>query len=219
MTSFLILSPFHERSTKRFFGREHEIEQVFSRLRNFEFESSSIVGERRIGKTSLLNFLMHPEVRLSYGLNSDKYLFIYLDFQMIDKDTTPLRLWQRVLRQMTRSCQDTEVKLMLEEMCAMDTIDNFAIADLFDSIDKIGLYIVFLLDEFENVTANQNFDAAFFYGLRALAIHHNLSLITSSRRELIELCHSETIRSSPFFNTHHSRKGKAVCGISRAREA
>src|SRR5260370_41708320 len=38
---------------KRFFGRRKEIDQVFSRLRNAEFESSSIVGERRIGKTSL----------------------------------------------------------------------------------------------------------------------------------------------------------------------
>jgi len=42
---------------KRFFGRKREIEQVFSRLCNVEFESSSIVGERRIGKTSLFNYL------------------------------------------------------------------------------------------------------------------------------------------------------------------
>ena len=38
----------------RFFGREREVGQVFSRLRNDEFESSSLVGDRRIGKTSLL---------------------------------------------------------------------------------------------------------------------------------------------------------------------
>jgi len=185
---------------QHFFGRKHEVDQVYSRLRNIGFESSSIVGERRIGKTSLLKFMMHPEVRLSYGLDSDKYLFIYLDLQMIDKDTTPLRLWQRCLRQMERSCPDAEVKQMFEEMRTTDTIDTFAIADLFDSMDEKGLFLVFLLDEFENVTANQNFDAAFFYGLRSLATHHHLSLITSSRRELIELCHSEAIRSSPFFN-------------------
>ena len=124
---------------KHFFGRKHEIEQVFSRLRNVEFESSSIVGERRIGKTSLLNFLRHPKVRLSYGLDSDKYLFIYLDLQMIDKNKTPLWFWQRCLLQMIRSCQDAEVKLILEVMRAMDTIDNFAIADLFDTMDKAGL--------------------------------------------------------------------------------
>jgi eukaryotic-like serine/threonine-protein kinase len=183
-----------------FFGRKHEIEQVFSRLRNIGFESSSIVGERRIGKTSLLYFLMHPEVRRAYGLASEKYLFIYMDLQMVDKDTTPLRLWQRFLQQMVRNCQDAEVKQMLTSLRASDRIDNFAIADLFDSMDEKDLHVVLLLDEFENVTENQNFSAAFFYGLRSLAIHHNLSLITSSRRELIELCHSEAIRSSPFFN-------------------
>ena len=41
---------------RRFFGREREVEQIFSRLRNEEFESSSVVGDRRIGKTSLLNY-------------------------------------------------------------------------------------------------------------------------------------------------------------------
>jgi len=48
---------------RRFFGREREVEQIFGRLRNEEFESSSVVGDRRIGKTSLLNFLANPVVR------------------------------------------------------------------------------------------------------------------------------------------------------------
>jgi hypothetical protein len=50
------------------------------------------------------------------------------------------------------------------------------------------------------VTENVNFDTSFFYGLRALAIQSNLSMVTSSHHELIELTHSEAIRSSPFFN-------------------
>ena len=52
----------------RLFGRRREIEQVFTRLRNVEFESSSIVGERRIGKTSILNYLAHPDVRRAAAL-------------------------------------------------------------------------------------------------------------------------------------------------------
>ena len=39
---------------QRFIGRRREIEQAFSRLLNAEGESTSIVGKRRIGKTSLL---------------------------------------------------------------------------------------------------------------------------------------------------------------------
>ena len=34
---------------ERFVGRRREVEQIFMRLRNPEFESSSIVGERRSG--------------------------------------------------------------------------------------------------------------------------------------------------------------------------
>jgi hypothetical protein len=60
--------------------------------------------------------------------------------------------------------------------------------------------VVLLLDEFEYVTQNPNFGADFFGGLRALAIHHNLPLVTATRRELIDLCHSEEIKGSPFFN-------------------
>src|SRR6266567_4558808 len=90
----------------RFFGRHREIDQVFSRLRNVEFESSSLVGERRIGKTSLLYYLGHPEVRHAYGLDPERYVFVYVDLQMVDRATTPVRLWQRILRQMARYCQN-----------------------------------------------------------------------------------------------------------------
>ena len=184
----------------RFFGRLREAEQVFSRLRNVEFESSSLVGERRIGKTSLLNYLAHPNIRRMYGLDPSKYLFVYVDLQMVNSDTTPARLWQQLLRQMARGGQNMEIRQVIEQTQAMGSIDSFALADVFDSLDENGQYVVFLLDEFENVTKNPNFGQDFFYSLRSLAIHHHLSLITSSRHELIELCHSEAIRSSPFFN-------------------
>jgi AAA+ ATPase superfamily predicted ATPase len=184
----------------RFFGRKHEIEQVFSRLGNVEFESSSLVGERRVGKTSLLNYLAHPDVRRSQGFDLDKFIFVYMDLQMVDSETTPLRLWQRLLRQIAHHCQDDHIRQVLEETQNMGFIDTFALVDIFDSIDKNDLYIALLLDEFEHVTENRNFGPDFFYGLRSLAIHHHLALITSSRRDLVDLCHSDTIRSSPFFN-------------------
>ncbi len=185
---------------RRFFGREHEIELIFSRLRNAEFESSSLVGERRIGKTSLLNYLADRDVRSRYFLMPGTHMFVYVDLQIMNQEVTPVRLWQRLLRQMGRVCQDSTVHQAIDEIRQQDAIDNFALADLFDIIDDKNQYVVFLLDEFEKVTENPNFGTDFFYGLRSLAIQHHLALVTSSRRELIELCHSEAIRSSPFFN-------------------
>jgi len=185
---------------RRFFGREHEIELIFSRLRNAEFESSSLVGERRIGKTSLLNYLADVDVRRRYDLLSGTHMFVYVDLQIMNQEVTPVRLWQRLLRQMGRVCQDPTVHQAIDEIRQQDALDNFALADLFDIIDEKNQYVVFLLDEFEKVTVNPNFGTDFFYGLRSLAIQHHLALVTSSRRELIELCHSDAIRSSPFFN-------------------
>jgi hypothetical protein len=82
----------------------------------------------------------------------------------------------------------------------MDGFDLFDLEDLFDSIASKGITVVLLLDEFEYVTRNSNFGPDFFGGLRALAIHQNLPIVTATRRELVELCHSEEIKGSPFFN-------------------
>jgi hypothetical protein len=185
---------------RRFFDRAHEIELIFSRLRNAEFESTSLVGERRIGKTSVLNHLSDRDVRRRYDLNPGTHMFVYVDLQLISAEITPARLWQHWLRQMGRVCQDPVVHQAIDDIRQQDALDNFALADLFDIIDEKSQYVVFLLDEFEKVTENPNFGTDFFYGLRSLAIQHHLALVTSSRRELIELCHSEAIRSSPFFN-------------------
>jgi ATP-dependent Clp protease ATP-binding subunit ClpA len=68
----------------RFVGREWEVKQIFGRLQNKEFESSSVVGERRIGKTSLLNYLANADVREMQGLGPEHCTFVYVDLQMVD---------------------------------------------------------------------------------------------------------------------------------------
>lgn len=179
----------------RFIGRGRQIEQVFSRLRNVEFESSSLVGERRVGKTSLLYHLGDAGVQRAHGLDPARYHFVYIDLALVDAATTPARLWQYLLGRLKASLPALPFDASNET-----TLDNFALAEFFDRLGAQGQFVVLLLDEFENVTRNANFGPDFFYGLRSLAIHHKLALITSSRRELIELTHSDEIRSSPFFN-------------------
>lgn len=184
----------------RFIGRRRELEQVYSRLLS-AFESSSIVGERRMGKTSLLKVLGHPDIQTQFGLDLNKYTFIYQDFAFLESDTKPTRFWQRVLRSIRRAVKEQpDIVAEIELALKAESIDNYTLDDIFSLIDEAELYIVLLLDEFENVTRNQNFDDDFFAGLRALAIHHNLALVTSSREELVKLTHSEKVRSSPFFN-------------------
>jgi serine/threonine protein kinase len=186
----------------RFYGRQREIEQVFSRLRNPAFESSSIVGERRVGKTSLLRVMAHPDVVRAHGLDPEKYIFVYNDLGMVGESTTPLQLWLRLLRTIRRQVQDPDPELndIIADLRSSGQIDNYLLADFFDLLSDVGLSVVLLLDEFETITYNENFGPDFFGVLRSLAIHHDLALITSSRQELVDLCHSDEVRTSPFFN-------------------
>ena len=85
---------------KQFFGRVREIRNVVNRLRGPAFGSSSLVGERRVGKTSLLKHLLHPTLRQEQGLGTDKYLFVYMDLQESNESTTPVRFWQLLLERM-----------------------------------------------------------------------------------------------------------------------
>jgi hypothetical protein len=88
----------------------------------------------------------------------------------------------------------------VDHLAAQADFDLFDIEDLFTLIGEKDLTTVLLLDEFEYVTQNQNFKSDFFGGLRGLAIHQNLALVTATRRELVDLCHSQEIKGSPLFN-------------------
>jgi hypothetical protein len=187
------------RDPQRFFGRKEEIRQVTNRLLSSAHESTSIVGERRMGKTSLLKYLSHPEVAPSLGLVPDRYCLIYLDFQGLT-DITPQRFWQRVLSRMSRATCSKILQAEIKVLQEMESFDLFDLEDLCEAIASEGLTTVLLLDEFEYVTQNTNFGPDFFGGLRALAIHHNLPLVTATQRELVDLCHSAELKGSPFFN-------------------
>lgn len=185
---------------RRFVGRTREIKQIVGRLRNQEFESSSLVGDRRIGKTSLLKHLADGSVRVKHGLPPEQYIFVYVDLQMVDDTMGPIQLWHWLLRLMRQQCKDTDLMELVAILEGEERLDTVALDELFEQVDDKGRYLVFLLDEFEHITANANFGPDFYFGLRSLVIHHQLALVTSSRLELIKLCHSEAIKSSPFFN-------------------
>ncbi len=183
----------------RFYGRETEIRQITNRLLSSAHESTSVIGERRIGKTSLLYHLAHPEVGAGLGLTPDKFCLVYVDFQGLT-DITPTRFWQRVFKMMSRSISNKGLKSSIDKLGEQSEFDLFDLEDLFQASQDKGLTTVLMMDEFEYVTQNPNFKGDFFGGLRALAIHHGVALLPATRRELVDLCHSDEIKGSPFFN-------------------
>lgn len=54
------------RDPAQFYCRRREVARIFSRLGADRPQSIAVVGERRIGKSSLLNYLCAPEVQRQY---------------------------------------------------------------------------------------------------------------------------------------------------------
>jgi hypothetical protein len=79
-------------------------------------------------------------------------------------------------------------------------IDTLLLDEVLREMDRHEHHLVLLLHEFEHIAGNADFGPDFYFGLRSLALNHNLSIVTSSRKDLVELSQSEDVRSSPFFN-------------------
>jgi hypothetical protein len=122
MNPFTFGNPIKE--PERFIGRKVEIRQIVNRLLSSAHESTSVIGERRIGKTSLLYHLAHLEVSMRLGLTPDKFCFVYVGFQGLT-DITPTRFWQRVLKKMSRSVCDESLKPSIEKLSEQSEIDLF----------------------------------------------------------------------------------------------
>ncbi len=205
-TSFVGLDAFVERSSKRnpylnrvmlnnpndFFGRKREIRRIYSRMDAPHPQSISIVGDRRIGKSSLLNFIYNRKNRKRNMQNYEKSVFVYLDFQKsIDFDVP--KFVDFVLTVFGYETERGRKYAKLDK-----TLDQFK--NVIEELHEEGRRIILLMDEFEIITRNEKFEAEFFSFLRSMANSYRVAYVTSSCGELQRMCHNQDISDSPFFN-------------------
>lgn len=202
--------------TEDFFGRAQESNRIFSRLNATPPGSISVVGDRRIGKSSLLNHVYSQSVRESYLQHPDRMVMVFLDFQQ--EKNMSLEAFVRTLLGM--AALELRGRLDVSEC----TPDLDGIRGLVQKLDRSGFRLVLLLDEFDAITTNSDFSLEFFSFLRYLANHYNVAYLTSSSRDLQDLCHAKEISDSPFFNIFSTLRlglfrreeaAELICGPSR----
>ncbi len=179
------------RDKKFFYGRRKEVMTIFSRIGSTRPQSVSIVGERRIGKSSLLYFINDSGNRLSYLDESASYIFQFMDFQEKRRGTAD-EFFSSLFDQLSQ-----EAGQKLGEL-PEPGYDGFK--QVCERIDAQGMKLIMLFDEFEAITKNRNFEPEFFAFLRSLANNYNVAYVTSSVKNLQEMCHNREISDSPFFN-------------------
>ena len=179
------------RDMEEFYGRDIEVEKIYSRIGSSRPQSISIVGERRIGKSSLLNFIYHPANRIKYLKKPDEFVFILIDFQE------------------RRGIEIHEFFSIIYEALFEEFHDNLELGvepnyegfkKIISTFDEHGLKLIMLFDEFELITKNTNFNSEFYSFCRSIVNNFNVAYIVSSGRNLQTLCHSKEISDSPFFN-------------------
>jgi hypothetical protein len=190
-------NPFFHRGAIRwaeeFHGRETEIAQILGLLRNGQ--SVSLVGPRRIGKSSLLLHLTRAAVRTPYNLDAPQTLFVMVDCQELG-GSPPEEVYEALLTSLLDVSADAGLEVgEVERPGSYRSLDR-----VLYRLQQTRTAVVMLLDEFELLAANERLTPYFFARLRGLTTKYGLAYLTASQRPLFAITADEQILSSPFFN-------------------
>jgi hypothetical protein len=193
---FFHRGPIHQRDY--FFNRQHEVGEALGLLRSLQ--NVALVGQRRIGKTSLLFQLADPTIHSDHGLSPAKYLFVYLDGEeLTELDDGEVRsVMAEELAAALEAAGHQGPDLALPE----GSVEYRRFRYLVRRLTQRGLNLVFCFDEFEGLGANRHLGPSFFSSLRGLTGQLDVAYVTASRTPIHTLAYAqpETL-SSPFFNT------------------
>lgn len=175
---------------EHFVGREKELNKIFGYLdasHTDQIQHVSVVGERRIGKSSLLYHI--SQVYPTRLADAQKYRFVYLDL-----DTPHCYTLLGFLRYVLEKLDITAP--------AKPTLEQF-----YDLIEqqhvKKRIWNVLLMDEFEHMPERTaEFTDQFYDSLRSLGNNNIVGLVTGSQSTLQGLA-SQGKLTSPFFNIFH----------------
>jgi hypothetical protein len=193
---FFHRGPIHQR--EYFYGRTDAVGQSLSLLRNGQ--NVALVGQRRIGKTSLLFHIADPVVFEAHGLHRGEHLFLYLDGTELGHLSAD-EVLGLLLDQLASALPAAGQSLHLVRP-PPEALSYRAFREAILRVTDAGLKPIYLVDEFESLADNAHLGPRFFSGLRALSSRFDLSFVTASRQSLLSLTYAdaETL-SSPFFNT------------------
>ena len=201
------------KNPNQFYGREREVRRIFSRISSSHPQCISIIGERKIGKSSLLYFLSHEDTRKQWLKDAaDSYLFLLIDLQERTGEMSFSTFFQLIFKMLVaefpksgdfgyiRGKGDSLVPDSLIEGVQTEAECYETFKKIVSNIEEQGLKLILLFDEFGTITRSEHFDADFFSFLRSIANNHECAYITTSRLKLQKLCHNTDISESPFFN-------------------
>jgi hypothetical protein len=180
------------RQPEDFFGRASEVRKVFSRLDAPHPQSIAIVGDRLIGKSSLLNYIRMKPTKLRFLSDPDRTIVILIDLQR-ETDMSPEAFLGLVLDMIAHEQPERFDPRPYSR-------DRAGALKAFEKLNKTGLRTVIMLDEFEVIASNPAFGHEFYSFIRYAANNCKIAFITSSAMDLQHLTAHHDFADSPFYN-------------------
>lgn len=199
----------------RFYGRSADVRWVLERITAPRPQCCSITGLPRIGKTSLLRFIAHPQGARDrmpeFFQDIEPLLIVYVDLALVAAAPGARPAPEAVVRHLLRAIHRTVKRQGLSDDARLATLDQYAararaasdwadLRELFTeyvyALDDCGYRLVLLLDELDSTTA---WDPQMAYFLRSLVMQTNTAYVTASLEPLFELL-DEHGRVSPLYN-------------------
>ncbi|MBU7025460.1 MAG: ATP-binding protein [Theionarchaea archaeon] len=166
----------------KFYNRKEEIETAIGFIRSLQ--SFSVIGERRIGKTSFLVHILSKERLSEHNMDPEKYIVVYFSISSLYKPT-----------------EDTFVKTIVKNIqekteIEIKSVDVFeTLKTLVENLASDDKNLIIALDEFEIIAPILG---DFSPQLRHIFQLPNVVAITASQKTIGELSPDGT--ASPLFN-------------------
>jgi len=167
----------------RFYNREEEIETSIGFIKSLQ--NFSVVGERRIGKTSFLKHLLSRKTLANYGIDPEQYIAVYCAIDSlyeIKKDILIMTIVEKIEKYIQVEVESADV---FEKLRAL--IENLALngKNLIIALDELEI-IAPLLDDFS-------------HWLRSIFQSGNVVAITASRTTVAKLSPDSAASLSSIF--------------------
>lgn len=193
MLTYIVGPPI--RRPEDFYARSTQVARFFEIVAGTQTQSVSLLGVRRAGKTSFLQYVSNQEVMSRYIPNPRDYVMIYIDMSTC---RTPNDFYQRLMGNLEKKLSGTRPFNLWQ------TPDGQV--SLYDIETILCQHahrrIILLLDEFDQIRTGA-FDENFLIELRAMTgvLEYELACVTTSYWDLYQLgSHIGLPPTSPFYN-------------------
>jgi len=171
-------------SKENFYNRKEEVMAATGFLK--KLQSFSVLGERRIGKTSFLQHILSQDVLRKYGIDPEIHIVINFNMSSLHEVTRDEFIGDIV----ERIEEQTQIEVETENV--FDTLKAYI-----KKLDLNGKNLIIALDEFEVIAPILN--DSFSNWLRFIFQEQNVMAITASRETILGLEESGG-KGSPLYN-------------------